>query len=228
MSVSHAASTTAALLLILAAAAACSESQGSFGTSQGVQPLCPSTPEATIGARCAVPGLRCGPQYACGILQAFCAFARTASFNARTAPAASFGMEAGPCVQCLGRAARAHPPKEARSLRAATSRGCSAHIRALARRSSTSANASRARRPTEASVFASSASLPCAPGPKPVRRLSNPVTTEGRLIQPQKRAPIRAPIPTPTPAMTTAEKPTRSPAMLARTSRGRSLARRTR
>jgi hypothetical protein len=70
MSVSHAASTTAALLLILAAAAACSESQGSFGTSQGVQPLCPSTPEATIGARCAVPGLRCGPQYACGILQA--------------------------------------------------------------------------------------------------------------------------------------------------------------
>jgi hypothetical protein len=158
----------------------------------------------------------------------FCVYAIAASFNAPTVPAVSFGMEAGPCVQCLGRAARAHPPKEARSLRAATSRGCSAHIRALARRSSTSANASRARRPTEALVFASSASLPCAPGPKPVRRLSNPVTTEGRLIQPQKRAPIRAPIPTPTPAMTTAEKPTRPPAMLARTSRGRSLARRTR
>ena len=70
MSASRAASATAALLLIVAAAAACTDSHTSFGSSPSTQPLCPSTPEATIGAPCAVPGLRCGPQYACGIFQA--------------------------------------------------------------------------------------------------------------------------------------------------------------
>jgi hypothetical protein len=52
-----------------AAALGCNGSPAAPPTPAEAGAICPATVEATIGARCAVVGLRCGPQYTCGLLQ---------------------------------------------------------------------------------------------------------------------------------------------------------------
>jgi len=69
MRMSRAAPWSAALFLVLAETSGCSPTITSFEGAEA-EAVCPSTPEETVGAPCAVPGLRCGPQYTCGSFQA--------------------------------------------------------------------------------------------------------------------------------------------------------------
>ena len=68
--------TTAAFAGLIVTTVGCSPdkgpSAGSAGALGALGPLavCPSTLAETVGAACGVPGLRCGPQYPCGLLQA--------------------------------------------------------------------------------------------------------------------------------------------------------------
>jgi hypothetical protein len=62
-------STRGAAVIALACAVACEGSTVNAGPKHDASAVCPATPEETVGAACALPGLRCGPQYACGILQ---------------------------------------------------------------------------------------------------------------------------------------------------------------
>jgi hypothetical protein len=59
-----------AVFVGLAGSAACSGSKAVSSAQPDAQAVCPATPDQTIGVACAVAGLRCGPQYTCGIYQA--------------------------------------------------------------------------------------------------------------------------------------------------------------
>jgi hypothetical protein len=60
-----------AVLLGLAGAGACGGSKAASPSAQpDAEAVCPATPDETIGAVCAVAGLRCGPLYTCGVNQA--------------------------------------------------------------------------------------------------------------------------------------------------------------
>jgi hypothetical protein len=65
--------TAAAFAGLIVTTVACSPDTGSSAEGAGavaVPAVCPSTPAETAGAACGVPGLRCGPQYPCGLVQA--------------------------------------------------------------------------------------------------------------------------------------------------------------
>lgn len=61
--------TSVVVVGVIATTGACSPDAGPPTGGADAIAVCPSTPEETIGAACAVPGLRCGPQYACGLAQ---------------------------------------------------------------------------------------------------------------------------------------------------------------
>jgi hypothetical protein len=52
----------------LAAIAACGPDHTPTASHPSALAVCPATPDETIGAACGVAGLRCGPQYTCGVL----------------------------------------------------------------------------------------------------------------------------------------------------------------
>jgi hypothetical protein len=58
-----------AIAAAIGVATACNGSTPSPSPAEAQAPMCPATPAATIGAACGVAGLRCGPEYTCGLLQ---------------------------------------------------------------------------------------------------------------------------------------------------------------
>jgi hypothetical protein len=59
-----------AVFVGLTGPAACAGSKTVPSAQSDAEAVCPATPAETIGVACAVAGLRCGPQYTCGIDQA--------------------------------------------------------------------------------------------------------------------------------------------------------------
>jgi hypothetical protein len=58
----------AAATAVASAGPGCGGSRESSSALPDAQAMCPATPEQTVGAACAVAGLRCGPAYTCGLL----------------------------------------------------------------------------------------------------------------------------------------------------------------